>query len=158
MTTPHNFAINCGASGPDGGGCSQGFSPGISVILPSVGVPQVSLSIPDFSGLTIEGLMKALEMIGLDPCAFIGPLLGGVTDFTQALEGAINNSLQGIADLPQDIVNGINNEAQQGIDDMFAGIDMSLFTDPCAGLAGAVNETMTLAKATDSDFNASITP
>ena len=131
------FLVGCGASGEGGGGCGGGFNPTFNVTLPSVGIPQISLTLPDFSGLTLEGLLKALEMIGINPCAFIDAIAGAALQFLSDLEGAINSSLQGIADIPSQVVNGINDQAQAGIDGMFGGIDLSGFT--CEGLIGAAN-------------------
>ena len=131
------FLVGCGASGEGGGGCGGGFNPAFNVTLPSVGIPQISLTLPDFSGITLEGLLKALEMIGINPCAFISAIAGAALQFLSDLEGAINSSLQGIADIPAQVVNGINAEAQAGIDGMFGGLDLSLLT--CEGLLGVVN-------------------
>ena len=136
------YFLNCsGNSGQDGAGCGSGFSPSFSVTMPSVGLPQVSLQLPDFSGMTIEGLLKALEMIGISPCSFIDAVAGGVTDMMGQMELAVQNSIDQIADLPQTIVNGIATEAQTGIDNMYAGLDLSGFT--CDGLIGGVNDAMT---------------
>ena len=131
------FLVGCGASGEGGGGCGAAFNPAFNVTLPTVGIPQVSLSMPDFSGITLEGLLKALEMIGINPCAFISAIAGAAQQFLSDMEGAVNNSLQGLADVPAQVVNGINAEAQNGIDGMFGGLDLSLFT--CEGLIGQVN-------------------
>ena len=127
-----------GNSGSDGSGCAGGFNPMLSVTMPEVGLPQVNLTLPDFSGMTIEGILKALEMIGISPCAFIQAVAGGVTDMMGELESALQNSINQIADLPADIVNGIANEAQTGIDNMAAGLDLSGFD--CEGLVGAANK------------------
>jgi hypothetical protein len=132
------FLVGCGASGEGGGGCGAGLSPTFNVTLPSVGIPQISLTLPDFSGLTLEGLLKALEMIGINPCGFIDAIAGAALQFLNDLESAINNSLQGIADIPAQVVNGINDEAQAGIDGMFGGLDLSQIT--CEGLLGVVND------------------
>ena len=131
------FLVGCGASGEGGGGCGAAFSPAFNVTLPTVGVPQVNISLPDFSGLTLEGLLKALEMIGINPCAFINAIAGAALQLLNDLEDAVNNSLQGLANLPVQVVNGINAEAQNGIDGMFGGLDLSAFT--CEGLIGVVN-------------------
>ena len=131
------FLVGCGASGEGGGGCGAAFNPAFNVTLPTVGIPQVSLSMPDFSGITLEGLLKALEMIGINPCAFISAIAGAAQQFLSDMEGAVNNSLQGLADVPAQVVNGINAEAQNGIDGMFGGLDLSLFT--CEGLIGLAN-------------------
>ena len=142
-TDPFPFnVLGCpGTTEPDGSGCATGFNPTMSVTLPEVGLPQINLTIPDFSGMSIEGIIKGLELIGISPCAFIQALSGAVTSMVGDLESAIQGSINQIADLPQDIANGIENEMQTAIDGLANGLDFSNFN--CEGLVGLANQAVT---------------
>jgi hypothetical protein len=131
--------ISCSGNGGD---CFDGFAPQFNVTMPDVGLPEFSVVLPDFSGFTIEGILDAIKMIGLDPCALIGPIAGAAAGMVTQLEGALNDTLQGIADTPQQIANGMNQVAQDNIDAFFApaaGL-LAAMDSPCAGLVGAANE------------------
>ena len=135
-------ALNCsGTSDPDGSGCAVGFAPTMNITLPDVGLPVIQLTLPDFSGMSIEGIIKALELIGISPCAFIQALTAPVSQMIGELESAIQNSINQVAQLPQDIANEIESELQNGIDGMANGLDFSNFT--CEGLVGLANQAIT---------------
>jgi hypothetical protein len=137
--------LTCSGTGSGGGGtdCIEGFAPTFTVTLPSVGTPEIgALSIPDFSGLTIEGIFKALEFLGVDPCAFIGPILGLVSGVTQGTADAITNVFQEVADMPQDVIDSIQTHIQGDINALFPPGMLAAFSDPCETLAGAANSSM----------------
>ena len=132
-------------SGEDGGDCGTEFKPQFKVTMPSVGIPEIAVTIPDFSGISIEALMKAFELLGLDPCAFEAALAGAIQSFASALEGSIQDHIDALTNLPQQIANNINANAQAALDDMLAPVEpfIALLQDPCEGAIAGINQALT---------------
>ena len=144
--TPYTDFLTCDKpSGEDGGDCTSGFNPSFSVTLPSVGVPKVGVTVPDFSGITIESIMKAFELLGLDPCAFSGALQSAINTFVSDLEGALQSALDGVVAVPQEVVNEVNAQAQAAIDGLLAPVEdyIALLQDPCEGAIAGINQALT---------------
>ena len=142
---PYVDFLTCNTnSGSDGGGCGADFMPSFNVTLPSIGVPQISVTIPDFSGITIEAIMKAFELLGLDPCAFVDAIVANIQAFATALQTAIQNTLNQVANLPADIANNINANAQAALDGMLAPVEpfIALLNDPCEGTIAGLNQAL----------------
>ena len=80
--------------------------------------------------------------IGLDPCMFLGPILNIIAGVIEGAVAGIQNTINGIAQLPQNLVDQLQAEIQGEIEDLFDGVDMSLFTESsrCAGVTGMLNE------------------
>jgi hypothetical protein len=102
------------------------------------------VTIPDFSGITIEAIMKAFELLGLDPCAFVDAIVANIQAFATALQTAIQNTLNQVANLPADIANNINANAQAALDGMLAPVEpfIALLNDPCEGTIAGINQAL----------------
>ena len=142
----HPYFLNCsGKTDSAGGGCGLGFAPNMNITLPSEGLPEINLTLPNFSGLTIEGIIKALEMIGIDPCKFIDAVAGEALAMMDEMQSAIQGSIDGVLGAPQQIANEISSQAQAGIDGMAensgANDLLAFLEDPCTGLVGSANQT-----------------
>ena len=144
--TPYTEFLTCDTpSGEDGGDCTSGFNPSFSVTLPSVGIPQVSVTVPDFSGISIESIMKAFELLGLDPCAFSAELQGAINSFVSSLEDALQDALDGVAAVPAEVINEINAQAQTALDGLLAPVKpyIDLLNEPCKGTIAGINQALT---------------
>lgn len=150
-----NF-VNCDTgSGNGGDGCTLNFQPVVSMSIPDVGLPEFTeFNIPDFNGLDISGLFKALEMIGLDPCALLQPIADLTQDIIEAQADILQGVIDGVASFPQATVDALQTTIQGDLDGFFAPMDtlMSAFDDPCETIAGAANDAFNLAHAVDSDY------
>ena len=147
----NTFLFTCGSGGGD---CAGAFQPMVGITMPSVGLPNVNINIPDFGGLTIEVIVKALELLGIDPCAFIGAILGAVSDFVTDFNSALQNSVDQIAQLPADVINGIAGEVQNNLDSLI-GPDLQALIDagdPCQTLTSQLNDTVAQAAQNASDI------
>ena len=143
--TPYAGFLTCNKpSGEDGGDCTNGFNPSFSVTLPSVGIPQVSVDVPSFSGISIEAIMKAFELLGLDPCAFSAALQGAITSFVDELESALQGALDGVAAIPAEVINEINAQAQTALNGLLAPVEpyIDLLNEPCEGTIAGIDQAL----------------
>ena len=126
--------------------CLEAFAPSLSMTMPdSVGMPTMEITIPDFSGIDPEAIIKSLEFIGLDACALIQATLGPLAGVAAGFVGQLQATLDGVVNMPQEIADGLQQKVQGDIDGLFGPMDtlMGAFdSDACTTLAGAANSGM----------------
>ena len=142
--TSSSYLLTCGEPVDSAGNaCGLSFAPTFNLVLPdSGGMPELNIDIPEFGGIDINAVMKALEMLGLDPCSMIQALAGPVLSMATALVAQMQASAQGIIDFPQDALNGaiggLQGAAQGAVDGVFSSIPNPEMFETCEGIAGMV--------------------